>query len=105
MTTNDVELQDVIRLAKATIVGNHFMFRVHSLMYYSIYRNRDFIKRVCEEIEKMGYSVRCGLAHNYYLGQGLQEYIFECSKNTKFSFMFSEDYGHELIKDSNIKPQ
>lgn len=102
--TYQEELNEVIRLAKSKITGNHFMYYVHSLHFFSIYNNKDFQKAVCDEIEKLGYSVRVGLRHNYYGGQGLQEYVFECSKNTKFNYVFTDQYNHEILEDSNLQP-
>lgn len=100
--TNQEQQDELIRLAKSKIKGNHFMYFVHSLLWPAIYQNKDLQMAVCQEIQKLGYSVRVGLRHKYRYSQGLQEYVFECSKSTNFTHIFTDDYNGEITEDSNL---
>jgi hypothetical protein len=72
----------------------HFALDFNSVSYpvYTLEEKNS----ICDEIEKHGFSVRCGLAHRYHGRQGMQQVVFECSKIIKFKHRHTENYEGEI---------
>lgn len=99
-------IQVVVDFVKSKVTSeDHQMIYVHSLNHYCIYNNKTNQAVVCDLLESLGFSCRVGIRHRYYLRQGLQEYVFEISKTTKFSHRFTDEYNHEILENSNDAPK
>lgn len=94
----NLELELLLDYIKPKLGYEWTFVQINTLTWPIVYNNTLFMDKLCDELEKLGYSCRYGAQIYWEVGQSQQHYFLELFKlPRRFTHRNAQDYKRELV--------